>query len=112
LRDDFAILEGRVSFDARDDPAILLVVPEGAHPQVRTVGLMPPTPSLDLARPTATFELSQLPPGNYKLLAVDNPQLEYANPAVLQKYLSQARDVSLAPNQRSKVELELAHVED
>jgi hypothetical protein len=112
LRDDFAILEGRVSFDAGDDPAILLVIPEGAQPQVRTVGLMRPVPSLDLNRPVATFELSQLPPGKYKLLVVDNPQIEYANRGVLQKYLSKAREISLAPNQRSKVELELAHVED
>jgi len=110
LRDDFATLEGSVSFSASDGPATLLVIPEGDHPQIRTVTLM--RAASDLNRPVATFELSQLAPGNYKLLAIDNPQMEYANPAVLQKYLSQARQVSLAPNQRSKVELELAHVGD
>jgi hypothetical protein len=56
--------------------------------------------------------MPQLPPGNYKVLAVDTPEFEYANPDVLQKYLSKAREISLAPNQRAKVELELVHIGD
>jgi hypothetical protein len=60
-----------------------------------------------------SFQIPQLAPGDYKILAVDNPdELEYANPDVVRKYLSKARDVSLVPNQKTKVELEVVRVGD
>jgi hypothetical protein len=60
-----------------------------------------------------SFQIPQLAPGEYKILAVDNPdELEYGNPEVLHRYLSKARDVSLVPNQKTKVELEVVHLGD
>ena len=57
--------------------------------------------------------VSQLAPGEYQILAVDNPdELEYANPEAVRRYLSKARDVSLAPNQKGKVELEVIRIGD
>jgi hypothetical protein len=56
--------------------------------------------------------MPQLPPGNYKVLAVDSPEFEYGNPEVLQKYLSRAREVHLSPNQNAELKLELVHIGD
>src|SRR5258708_29439152 len=62
---------------------------------------------------SAYFQPTQVAPGEYKILAVDNPdELEYGNPEVVRKYLSKARDVSLVPNQKTKVELDVVHIGD
>jgi hypothetical protein len=59
-----------------------------------------------------SFQIPQLAPGEYKVLAVYNPEdLEYDNPEAMRKYLSKARDVLLAPNQKAKVELEVVRIE-
>ena len=110
LRDDFATLDGSVSSIGRDDSAAtVLAIPEGAMQQVRMIGLMS-VPTADPNRPAAGFSMPQLPPGNYKVLAVDTAEFEYANPEVLQKYLSKAREVSLLPNQQAEIKLELVHI--
>lgn len=111
LRDDFATLEGSVTSNGQDDSATILVIPEGASQQVRAIGLMR-SPAADPNRPSAPFTMPQLPPGNYKVLAVDSPEFEYGNPEVLQKYLSKAREVYLLPNQKAEVKLELVHIGD
>jgi hypothetical protein len=108
LRDDFATLEGSLTFSAESDSAsIIMISPNSVAeaPQRRNiVGVTSKAPS---------FQIPQLAPGEYKLLAVDNPdELEYANPEVVRKYLSKARDVSLVPNQKAKVELEVIHIGD
>ena len=111
LRDDFATLEGSVSSDGRDYSAIVIVIPEGASQQARTIGLMR-SPTADPNRPATVFTMPQLPPGHYQVLAVDAPEFEFGNPEVLQKYLSKAREVYLLPNQRAEVKLELVHIGD
>jgi hypothetical protein len=111
LRDDFATLEGSVSSDGRDDSATILFIPEGASQQVRAIGLQL-SHKADPNRPAAVFTMPQLPPGNYKVLAVDAPEFEYGNPEVLQKHISKAREVYLLPNQRAEVKLELVHIGD
>jgi len=111
LRDDFASLEGSVTADAGNDSATVIAIPEGGQPQMRGVDLSRPTPSIDPSHAAAVFEMGQLAPGNYKILAVDRPDdFEYGNPDVLRKYLSKAREISLVPNQQAKIELELVHV--
>jgi hypothetical protein len=46
-------------------------------------------------------------------LAVYNPQeFEYDNPEAMRKYLSKAQEVSLAPNQKAKVDLEVVRIEE
>ena len=111
LRDDFASLEGSVTFGAESDSATVIAIPEGGQPQMRGVDLSRPTPSVDTSHAAAVFEMGQLAPGNYKILAVDRPDgFEYGNPDVLRKYLSKAREISLVANQRAKIELEVVHI--
>ena len=102
LRDDFASLDGKVSSDAQADSAVVIVMPEDAPRQSRQVVMNNPKDS---------FNLSQLAPGAYKVLAVDRlDTFEYKNPDVLRKYLSRARDISLLPDQTASVDLELVRV--
>jgi len=107
LRNDAAFLEGRVNAPAGwTAPVTIIAVPEGAAkvapyllsynggfgPDTKIVGTL--------------FEF--LPPGDYQLFAFDHIEgLEYANHDALQNYASQATHVSLSPNQRARVELEI-----
>jgi hypothetical protein len=111
LRDDFASLEGSVTANAGNDSATVIAIPEGGQPQMRGVDLSRPSPSIDPSHAAAVFEMGQLAPGNYKILAVDRADdFEYGNPEVLRKYLSKAREISLVANQQAKIELELVHI--
>jgi len=111
LRDDFASLEGSVRLGAENDSATVIAIPEGGQPQMRGVYVSRPWPNNDASQAAAMFEMGQLAPGNYKILAVDRADdFEYGNPEVLQKYLSKAREISLVANQQAKIELELVHV--
>jgi hypothetical protein len=104
LRDDFASLSGKVSYDARVESAVVLVIPQDnpTGTRVRVV-----------SHPEGVFDVQLLAPGAYKVLAVDRVEnFAYAEPGVLQKYLSRAHDVTLAPDQTANVELELVHVEE
>lgn len=112
LSDDFATLEGSISFEGSDIAAELIVVPEDAPLEVRPFNLGRLTTLPGQARPTTRFEFAQLRPGNYKLLAVDDLSFEYANPAVLEKYASKAQEVFLAPGQQTKVSVDLVHIGD
>ena len=101
LRDDVASLSGNVSLDSQPLSATILAFSEHASAPPR----IQPT---DLG---GGFQLSFLPPGAYKILAVDHPdRLEYANPDALRKYLSKAREVTLSPDQSAKIDLELVKV--
>jgi hypothetical protein len=103
LRNDFASLVGKVSYDAGVESAIVLVIPEdnpaGAVQKV-------------VSQPGGVFDLRLLAPGAYKVLAVNQvDNFPYAEPGVLEKYLSKAHDLTLGPDQAANVELELVHVE-
>jgi len=68
-------------------------------------------PILQPADSNGSFQFAFLPPGAYKILAVDHPeQLEYSNPDVLRKYLSKARDTTLSADQAARIDLELVKV--
>jgi len=84
----------------------LIAVPEGsakAAPHLRAYyGSFGPDAKTD----STLFD--SLPPGDYLLFAFDHVEgLEYANRDVLQNYASQATHVTLSPNQRTKVTLEI-----
>jgi len=103
LRDDVATLSGTVSSDNQPLSATILAISEHASipPRIQPVD------------PNGGFQLSFLPPGAYKILALDHPdRLEYGNPEALQKYLSKAREIILLPDQSAKIDLELAKVGD
>jgi hypothetical protein len=101
LRDDVATLTGTVSSDNQSASATILAFSE--HPSI--------PPRIQPTDQKGGFQLYPLPPGAYKVIAVDHPGLlEYANPEAMRKYLSSARDVSLSPDQSAKIELELVKV--
>jgi len=101
LRDDVAFLSGTVSLENQPLSATILAFSEHASAPPR----IQPTYS------GGNFQLSSLPPGTYKILAVDRPdRLEYANPEAVKKYLSKAREVTLSPEQSARIDLELVKV--
>jgi len=106
LRDDFATLEGSLAFGPDSESATIIVMSANSPNTV-------PQRNVVLTNTVHSFQISQLAPGEYQILAVDNPdELEYANPEAVRRYLSRARDVSLAPNQKAKVELEVIRIGD
>jgi hypothetical protein len=89
----------------------VIAIPEGGVQQIRNIDVVRPTASFDGSHSGAIFQMPQLAPGTYRVLAVDRADdFEYGNPEVLQKYASKGREISLMPNQRAKIELELLHI--
>ena len=87
LRDDSAVLHGTVQFEETEGQAAVLVVPDYA----------PLDPKID-----------GLAPGEYKIFAFDRLDgLEYSNPEVLGEYASKAAQVSLLPNEKTTVKVDL-----
>jgi hypothetical protein len=102
LRDDFASLEGKVSYNAQADSAYVLAIPEEAPQRAR---------HLFTKNAGGAYMFQQLAPGSYKLLALDRiGGFEYANSEVLRKYSSKMRDVTLYPNQKASVDLEFVQL--
>ena len=55
-----------------------------------------------------TFSLNAVVPGRYTLMAIeDGWDLEWADPAVLQKYISGGESVQIAPNQKTDVSVKV-----
>ncbi len=55
-----------------------------------------------------TFTLNAVVPGRYTLMAIeDGWDLEWADPAVLQKYISGGESVQIAPNQKTDVSVKV-----
>ena len=101
MRDDVASLSGNVSSDSQPLNATVLAIPERSSAQ----------PFLQPADSNGIFQFAFLPPGAYKVLAVDHAeQLEYSNPDVLRKYLSKARETTLSADQAARIDLELVKV--
>jgi hypothetical protein len=98
LRNDGAALTGHVPMEQGGSPATVIALPES-----------------DLSGQTASeiasdgsFNLPNLAPGNYIVLAVKDPdKLEYSNPAVIAQFLPRAAHVSLPPNGKRQISLAL-----
>lgn len=102
LRDDSASLSATVkSPDANPAQATVIVVPQVA-------GKVAPR----VVRGSGNqFSVYALAPGDYLVFAFDNVNdLEYANPEAYAPYASQAAHVTLTPNQKAQVSLDLIHV--
>jgi hypothetical protein len=101
LRDDVASLSGTVSLESQPVSATILAFSE--HTSI--------PPRVQPTYSGGNFQLPSLPPGTYKVLAVDHPdRLEYVNPEAMKKYISRAREVTLSPEQSAKIDLELTKV--
>jgi hypothetical protein len=100
LRDDLATVNGKVFFGQNPASAVVLAIPESElanfQPIMATGG---------------QFQVD-LPPGAYKFLAADTNNWEYGNREVLEKYLSDIRELLLSPNQTATVELNLVQIKE
>jgi Carboxypeptidase regulatory-like domain len=102
LRDDSASLTATVkSSDAGGaPPATVIVVPQAG-------GKIAPR----VVRASGSFSVYALAPGDYLVFAFDSiDDLEYGNPEAYGLYASQAAHVTLTPNQKAQVSLDLIHV--
>ena len=102
LRDDSASLTATVkSSDGSPVTATVVVVPQPAGkvtPRIVRGG-------------SNEFSVYGLPPGDYLVFAFDRiDDLEYANPDTFTPYASQAAHVTLTPNQKAQVSLDLISV--
>ena len=105
LRDDGATLTGTVkSPDGTPVQATVVAVPQ-------PVSKVPPKTAYVSSQGSFTFD--GLAPGDYLIYAFDSTdRVEYGNPDVLEPYTSQAAHVTLSPNQKAQVSLDLITVGD
>ncbi len=100
LRNDSATLTGTVrTSDGTGAQATVVAVPEPASKIAAKVAR---------ASSQNGFIFNGLAPGEYLIYAFDYADgIEYSNPDVLQAYASQAAHVTLSPNQKTQVALDL-----
>src|ERR1017187_4302126 len=105
LRDDGASLTGTVqTSEGPYAEATVVVVPEPASKVAAKV-------AYSFAQNGFTF--NGLAPGEYLVYAFDYTEgIEYSNPDALQTYASQAAHVTLSPNQKTQVALDLIRTGD
>lgn len=102
LRDDGAVLTGKVRNTNGDLLTNLLIVPQFAPMQPSRIVSM---------SGQEEFQSAGLAPGDYKVFAFDSlDQLEYTNPEALGQYASQAATVTLSANGRANVTVDLIHI--
>jgi hypothetical protein len=120
LYDDLAIAPGQsctVEIVLRDDSANLSATINSSESSTAPVGLVLVPQGAGKLRPHVQramgnqFSVSGLAPGEYLVFAFDHvDDLEYANPDALEPYASQAAHITLTPNQKAQVTLDLIHV--
>jgi hypothetical protein len=62
---------------------------------------------------TGMFSLGSLAPGRYQVVAVKDAQdLEFRNPAAMEKYLEHASAVTLQPGDKASVRVEVQELQE
>lgn len=100
VRDDGATLSGTVTDDGQPTSAEVVLVPNRSpeHPRVAATD------------DRGHFQISMLAPGSYGVLAFDHIEdLEYANPQGLQQYATSEKAVTLSPDGKATMQLDLIH---
>lgn len=101
LRDDGASLAGVVRSQGEPVSASVLVIMQDEPLRV---------PQILMADRQGAFQIENLPPGDYVVLAFDNTaELEYANRDVLRDYFSQGTRVTLGAKDAKRVNLDVIH---
>ena len=99
LRDDAAMLDGKVKLGPDVSAAAVIAIPEQALRAATALVV------------SGQFQFRPLAPGRYRLFAVDRvDDFAYAEQDVIGKYLAHAKEVTLRPNERTTVELEFVRV--
>jgi len=99
LRDDPGTLAVTVRADNPDTPYALLLVADFAPLQ---------PPRFGGGRGQHEMQIGSLPPGDYKVLALDRiDSLEYSKPEVLSQYLARATAVTVSPGMTARVSLDV-----
>jgi hypothetical protein len=120
LRDDLVIAPGAapppIDVTLRDDGAQLTVAVKKADRAVPVLIYSEDSPrrSMLTLQPAGLTSVSvpNLPPGTYQVLAVtDAEDLEYRNPAAMEKYLGRANSVTLQPRGKATVSVETVDVQ-
>jgi len=115
LRDDLTIPPGAapepIEITLRNDGAQLNVTLAGNSPVNGVVIYSPDYPRRSLLMPVGnrslSFSVANLAPGTYQLIAVENVlDLEFRNPAAMEKYLPHATGVTLQPGDNTTLRLE------
>jgi hypothetical protein len=102
LRDDSATLTGRIRGASGRVPVRVLLVPDH-HSAAQTK-------SLNVSSQDEFF-IPNLAPGSYSVIAFDRGDtVEYTNPEVLNQYLSRAAHITLEPNGRQQITLDLINI--
>jgi len=120
LRDDLTVAAGvqpsSIEVTLRDDAATLSGTVEQAEQREQTTVLLVQLHRVrNLVKALTTtqgrFQFQGVAPGDYALLAFDNvDQLEYANPDVLNPYLSAAAHISLQPRGMASINLTVSPI--
>jgi hypothetical protein len=122
LREDLTVAAGAavppIEVKLRNDGAgIEIETTEGGKAAAATVVLYSeeyPKKSLLLAMPTGTqTALGNVRPGTYKVVAIKGlPELEYLDPAFVEKYVSTGKDVNLRAGEKVSVRVEVQELEE
>lgn len=116
MRDDGANLEGTVAGLARSDAnqvrpteGLERYSESGGHVYLIPLPDSPGELRETWVQPDGKFNVQQIPPGTYHVLAFDHPQqdLEYQNPEAMRAYESKGQIVRLEPGQKEQLRLDL-----
>lgn len=101
VRDGAAALSGTVL--SGDQPASAAVVVFPSDPRV--------PPGFAFSGPDGSFQLQNLAPGTYRVIALDNySSLDLENQSVLKNVASKAQEITLAPKQTASIHLQVTAV--
>jgi uncharacterized protein (DUF2141 family) len=122
LRDDLTVTPGAalppIDATLRNDGARLNVTVAGIGQTAAASVVVysdeyPKRSLLMQANGTGMFLLDRLPPGSYRVIAVKNAQdLEFRNPAAMEKYLGHASSVILQPGDETILRVELQELQE
>lgn len=99
LRDDGASLSGTVRLDGKPASASVLLVRQDEPLRV---------PQMIMSDRQGAFQITNLPPGDYVVLAFDNmAELEYANRDALREYFSQGVRITLGSSDAKTINVDV-----
>ena len=103
VRDDSASIEGSVQIPDGKHFVNVLMIAEGTGSTPRSIPV----------GNAGKFQIGGLAPGNYDILAFDRLDgIEYHNRDALNEYLSHASHVTLSPEQKAQVTVDLIHTKE